>query len=87
MLVQIEPCQPTLGVRTNGGRLAVNQVTRIGTRFDSLRSHHFMKKHKRIVTVDLADKYKDLYDSFLRKGFTTDQAFQLLLAVVKREKK
>ena len=46
-----------------------------------------MKKHKRIVTVDLADKYKDLYDSFLRKGFTTDQAFQLLLAVVKREKK
>jgi hypothetical protein len=45
-----------------------------------------MKKHKRIVTIDLAEKYKDIYDSFLRKGFTTDQAFQLLLAVVKREK-
>lgn len=46
-----------------------------------------MKKHKRIVIVDLADKYKDLYDSFLRKGFTIDQSFQLLLAVVKKEKK
>ena len=42
MLVQIQPCQPILGVRTNGGRLAVNQVTRIGTRFDSLRSHQFI---------------------------------------------
>ena len=46
-----------------------------------------MKKHKRIVVVNLADKYKDLYDSFLRKGFSVDQSFQLLLAVVKREKK
>lgn len=46
-----------------------------------------MKKHKRIIVVDLADKFKDLYESFLRKGFTTEQAFQLLLAVVKREKK
>jgi len=52
-----------------------------------LRSHHFMKKHKRIVTVDLAEKYKDIYDNFLREGFTTDQAFQLLLVIVKREKK
>jgi hypothetical protein len=48
--------------------------------------HHFMKKHKRIQKVDLAEKYKDIYDDFLRKGFTTDQAFQLLLAAVKREK-
>jgi len=51
-----------------------------------VRSHQFMK-HKRIQKVDLAEKYKDIYDDFLRKGFTTDQAFQLLLAIVKREKK
>ena len=87
MLVQFEPWEPILGVRTNGGRLAVTQVTRIGTRFDSLRSHQFMKKHKRVaLKVDLAERYKDIYESFLRKGFTTDQSFQLLLAVVKKKK-
>ena len=46
-----------------------------------------MKTNKQIVMIDIAGKYKDLYDSFLRKGFTTEQAFQLLLTVVKQEKK
>jgi hypothetical protein len=45
-----------------------------------------MKKSKQSKSEALAQWAKDLYESFLRKGFTTDQAFQLLLVIVKREK-
>ena len=46
MEVQILLVAPLLfsvgGARTNGGRLTVNQVTRIGRWFDSARSHQFL---------------------------------------------
>jgi len=46
-----------------------------------------MKKSKHPKSETLAQLAKDIYESFLYRGFTTDQAFQLLLAVVKKEKK
>jgi hypothetical protein len=45
-----------------------------------------MKKRK-AFKKPLAEEFKELYEEFLQKGFTTDQAFQLLLAEVKRKKK
>lgn len=31
---------------------------------------------------NVAENYKKIYEAFLRKGFTTEQSFQLLLAVL-----
>lgn len=31
---------------------------------------------------DLAENYRKIYEAFLRKGFTSEQSFQLLLAVM-----
>lgn len=45
-----------------------------------------MKKSKSTSASALAAKFKGLYEAFLMAGFSTDQAFQLLLAAVKKEK-
>jgi hypothetical protein len=44
-----------------------------------------MKKQKVTKSEALAQWAKDIYESFLKNGFSTDQAFQLLLAVIKKE--
>jgi hypothetical protein len=31
---------------------------------------------------DVAENYRKIYEAFLKKGFTTEQSFQLLLAVL-----
>jgi len=43
-------------------------------------------KKKQLNTVALADKFRDMFDKLLQKGFTTDQAFGLLLIIAKNHK-
>jgi hypothetical protein len=45
-----------------------------------------MKKPKVTKSEALAQWAKEIYDAFLMAGFSTDQAFQLLLEVIKKEK-
>jgi hypothetical protein len=45
-----------------------------------------MKKAKQNHATALAQEFKALYEAFLMAGFSTDQAFELLLAVIKKEK-
>jgi cytosine/adenosine deaminase-related metal-dependent hydrolase len=43
------------------------------------------KTKQTLVTPDqLAETYKSLFDAFLKKGFTTEQSFQLVLKVMSR---
>ena len=51
-----------------------------------------IKKHKKInvglvistyVCESIADTAKDLNDAFIKKGFTTEQAFQLTAMVIR----
>ncbi len=45
-----------------------------------------MKKKTQVLSYDdLAAEYKALYDAFLKKGFTTEQSFQLLLVILSNE--
>lgn len=47
------------------------------------------KQNKKEVPVirseELAQLFKDTYEAFCNKGFTTEQAFELLLAVTKKQ--
>ena len=43
------------------------------------------KQTKPTDGVVVAETCKALYDAFLMQGFTTDQAFQLLLAVIDKQ--
>ena len=52
--------------------------------FNSNCPSQFMKKRK--YHKPLADELKELYDEFIRNGFSTDQSFQLLLELVKKKK-
>ncbi len=41
-------------------------------------------KKKKEKKKSLAQELKEIYEDFLRFGFTSDQSFQLLLALLKR---
>jgi len=40
---------------------------------------------KSLVTPDqLAETYKSLFDAFMKRGFSTDQSFQLVMVMMSR---
>ena len=51
-----------------------------------MRTGKRIRKEKVVGTTaaTFAAQYRLIYDAFLSKGFTTDQSFQLLLAVIKK---